>query len=198
MEDQLSPGESLIVEERLRERIVTRARVIMRSSAVILFQLITCTLATAHSNKFGIGCYDDTDGSPPINAQLDAASALVGNKGFVVLYLCAWRTRGQSCLNETTPGSDSESREKLAAAYARNLTVVARIGNPYVVRDHADVIMRGSGKRYRNRTSYRRLAAAYARFIMTLPLPPHNTSLYVTIGNEFNACNEWRYRQQQR
>ena len=129
----------------------------MRSSAVILFQLITCTLATAHSNKFGIGCYDDTDGSPPINAQLDAASALVGNKGFVVLYLCAWRTRDKVA-STNTPGSDSESREKLAAAYARNLTVVARIGNPYVVRDHADVIMRGGGKRHRNRTSYRRLA----------------------------------------
>ena len=164
---------------------------------LVVIAFVRASGRTALGNKFGIGCYDDTPGSPPLDAQLDAAAALVGERGFVVLYLCAWRTHdGHSCLNESTQTSDPDSRAKLAAAYARNLTVVARIGNPYVVRDHSDLgnkNPRGGRGDTRNHTSYKTLAAAYARFVASLPLPPHGTTgLYVTVGNEFNACNEWR------
>ena len=43
------------------------------------------------SNKFGIGVYTDTAGSPAIADQLDAAAHLVGNQGWATVYLCAWR-----------------------------------------------------------------------------------------------------------
>ena len=36
------------------------------------------------------------------------------------------------------------------------------------------------------------LAAAYARVVGHLPPPPDGAPLYVHVGNEFNACNEWR------
>ena len=39
---------------------------------------------------------------------------------------------------------------------------------------------------------YTRLAAAYARVVASLPAPPDGAPLHVHVGNEFNACNEWR------
>ena len=186
----------------LYSRNVLPRNVLPRVLVSIVFGLLSFAAAAAPSpphfdNKFGIGCYDDTTGSPPLDVQLDAAAALVGDQGIVILYLCAWRTHdGRSCLNESTPKADPLERGKLSAAYARNLTVVARIGNPYVVRDHSDPVRRGDigDVVARNRTSYKILASAYARFIASLPLPPRDSSsfLYVTVGNEFNACNEWR------
>ena len=163
----------------------------------ILFSILpsSATLSrVASANKFGIGCYDDTPGSPSIAAQLDAAAALAGPGGWTILYLCSWHHQhGASCLNTSTASSDPASRAKLRAAYARNLTVVARIGNPYVVRDAADDAGEGRTGTSAPFTSFRKLAAAYARFIASLPLPPSDAPpLYVTVGNEFNACNEWR------
>lgn len=131
---------------------------------VSLAVLLLLSPSVRRTNLFGIGCYDDTPGSPPIDSQLDAAQRLVGPGGWVVVYLCAWRNASASCMNASTTTSDPQSRAKLLAAYARNLTVVARIGNPFVVRDHADP---GSS----NYTSYKQLAAAYAKFVASLPLP---------------------------
>ena len=110
--------------------------------------------------------------------------------GWVTLYLCSWRTPTTSCINASTT-SDPAANAALDAAYARGLNVIARIGNPYVVREHADD---AAAKSFTNYTS---LAAAYARLIGSLPPPPaqadgSTTPLYVTVGNEFNACNEWR------
>ena len=143
-------------------------------------------------NKFGIGCYTDTQGSPPLGAQLDATVTLAGSNGWVVLYLCAWRDAGRSCMNASTT-RDPVSEVTLRSAYSRGLRVVARIGNPYIVRDHADDAG-STGNNAVPRVNYTSLAAAYARVIGSLPPPPGGTPLYVHIGNEFNACNEWRCR----
>ena len=151
---------------------------------VLLSLIVSTTTTTTITNKFGIGCYDDTPNSPPIKTQLEAAKLLVGNKGFVTLYLCSWRHENSSCMNTTTTTASTHDLEKLQTAYAQNLTVIARIGNPYVVRDHSDDD---------DFMSYKQLANAYSRYVRSLPLPPDGVSpLYVTIGNEFNACNEWR------
>lgn len=149
-------------------------------------------IATGTSgNKFGIGVYDDTPGSPPLEVQLESALPLVGEGGWVLLDLCSWRTTSSSCMNASTTG-DPASNSALIAAYARNLTVVARIGYPRYVRDHSDspAACRTSGTIAC--TNYTSLAAAYGRLIASLPPPPTGAPLYVTVGNEFNACNEWR------
>ena len=111
--------------------------------------------AAASRNKFGIGVYTDTEPVTPYERQLDDASSLVGRSGFVTLYLCAWRTQSpaRSCMNESTVAIDAADRAMLLDAYAKNLSVVVRLGNPYVVRDHADDA---------THTRYTRLAAAYA------------------------------------
>ena len=127
--------------------------------------------------------YTDTPGSPPVEAQLDTALRLVGRGGWGTLFLCSWRTHTTSCLNSTTT-HDPASAAMLRAAYSRGLNVVARIGNPYAARDHADDS---------SRTSYTQLGAAYARLLTSLPPPPHDAPpLYVQVGNELNACNEWQ------
>ena len=80
---------------------------------------------------------------------------------------------------------DPESNKMLELAYSKNLNVVARIGNPYYVREHSD-----EGSNY---TSYKELAKAYASLVNSLPLPiSNNNKLYIQVGNEFNACNEWK------
>lgn len=43
-------------------------------------------LIEALENKFGIGVYNDTPNSFPLTAQLPLAKALVGERGFVVLF----------------------------------------------------------------------------------------------------------------
>ena len=153
--------------------------------------LLGIPLASARGaslNKFGIGCYADTAGSPAIGAQLDAAASLAGEQGWVVVYLCSWRDGARSCMNTSTV-RDPASESTLRSAYARGLRVVARIGYPYVVRDHADDAGGGSSS---PRVNYTSLAAAYARVVGHLPPPPDGAPLYVHVGNEFNACNEWR------
>ena len=138
------------------------------------------------ASKFGIGVYTDTVGSPAAEVQLDAAQGLVGRGGWVTLLLCSWREGAtRSCMNASTTHDDA-SNKALLAAYSRGLNVVARIGNPYYVRDHADDADQGT------HTNYTSLAAAYARLVASLPPPPGTKPLYVTVGNEFNACNEWR------
>jgi hypothetical protein len=91
-------------------------------------------------------------------------------------------------MNESTTGIDDASMQALKLAYSINLHVVARIGYPYIVRDHADDKMNGTST-HRNFTS---LAAAYGQVVSALPLPPNGQPLFVQVGNEFNACNEWR------
>ena len=150
------------------------------SSAAL--QLLTQVLATG--SKVGIGVYTDTALSPPLSLQLNGAVDLVGADGWVIVYLCSWRSGASSCMNATTT-SDPASSATLTAAYARGLNVVARIGNPYIVRDHADDV--GAPQLH-----FTALASAYARLIASLPPPPSGKSLYVHVGNEFNACNEWR------
>jgi hypothetical protein len=147
----------------------------------MIFEALTALVITS---KVGIGVYTDTTGSPPLAVQLDAARNLTGADGWVVLYLCSWRTTNASCVNESTTG-DAASNAALRAAYARNLSVVARIGNPYYVRDHADRVGASA-------LAFTALAKGYARLIASLPAPPRGKALYVTAGNEFNACNEWR------
>jgi len=157
---------------------------------ILLAGLLPTPTTPTTANKLGIGVYTDTPQSPPYPLQLDAALNLTGAQGFVTLYLCAWRTDTASCMNESTTTIDAESQQQLLAAYHRNLTVVARIGNPRVVNHHAD---RDPDTGVRNATSYKHLAQAYARVVASLALPPSTSPpLYVTIGNEFNACNEWR------
>ena len=148
-----------------------------------------------HTNKFGIGVYTDTEGSPTTDVQLNATQQLVGRGGWVTLFLCSWRNgASSSCMNASTTHDDA-SNKALLAAYSRGINVVARIGNPYFVRDHADDASQGT------HFNYSSLAAAYARLVASLPQPPAATRddgvvtashLYVTVGNEFNACNEWR------
>ena len=85
-------------------------------------------------------------------------------------------------MNKSTT-TDPQSSEMLRSAYSRGLNVVARIGNPYTVRDHSDDA---------NHTSYTELAAAYGRLVASLPAPPDGSAaLHVQVGNELNACNEW-------
>lgn len=137
--------------------------------------------------NFGIGVYTDTTGSPAIEDQLDLARNLTGEGGFVTLYLCSWRDANRSCMNASVDRADQTSVDMLNQAYSRKLNVIARIGNPYYVRNHADNISLAP------KLSFRSLAQAYARFVDSLPPPPNSGSfLYVHIGNEFNACNEWR------
>jgi hypothetical protein len=134
------------------------------------------------SSIFGIGVYTDTPGSPSFDDQLDTALDLVGRGGWVTIFLCSWRTHTTSCVNRSTT-HDPASSAMLQAAYDRGLNVVARIGNPYTIRDHADDSTRGS---------FRQLASAYARLVASLPAPPAGSRpLYVQVGNELNACNEW-------
>jgi hypothetical protein len=155
-------------------------------------QSIDSAIPSTTTNKFGIGVYTDTPGSPSYEKQLDAALNLTSRNGFVTIYLCSWRIgEHQSCMNQTTKEIDEHSKKELLAAYGRNLTVVARIGNPRVVNSQADPSIINKGQL--NVTSYKILAKAYALVLASLPLPPSNhPPLYVTIGNEFNACNEWR------
>eukprot|EP00041_Stephanoeca_diplocostata_P011552 m.191204 g.191204 ORF g.191204 m.191204 type:complete len:404 (+) comp18586_c0_seq1:333-1544(+) len=140
------------------------------------------------ANKYGIGVYTDTPGSPSLSTQLDAAVDLVGpaapnsSPGWVTLYLCAWRNGPRSCVNRSTT-HDPSSSHALDLAYKSGLNVVARLGNPYVVRDHSDD---------EDHLNYTSLAQAYARLVTSFPAPPNGTPLYVIVGNEFNACNEWR------
>lgn len=136
-----------------------------------------------NNNIFGIGVYTDTPGSPPFAKQLELARNLVGENGWVVLYLCAWKHASESCINRSTT-HDPLSNEMLALAYAKGLNVIGRIGNPYYVREHSDV---GS-----NYTSYTELGKAYAKLVDSFPLPPIDKKLYIQVGNEFNACNEWK------
>lgn len=135
------------------------------------------------TNKFGIGAYTDTKPTTPYPQQIADAADLVGQSGWVMLYLCAWRSESSSCMNASTLSIGAEDRAMLLAAYARSLNVVVRLGYPYFVRDHSDDVQH---------LRYTRLAAAYAHVITSLPQPPSGTQLYVHAGNEFNACNEWR------
>ena len=137
---------------------------------------------TSTSSIFGIGVYTDTPGSPSFDDQLDTALDLVGRGGWVTIFLCSWRTHTTSCVNRSTT-HDPTSSAMLQAAYDRGLNVVARIGNPYTIRDHADDS---------TRSSLRQLGSAYARLVASLPAPPPGSRpLYVQVGNELNACNEW-------
>ena len=137
----------------------------------------------AAPSHFGIGIYTDTPGSPAYEAQLDAALDLVGERGWVTIFLCAWRTHTSNYMNKTTT-HDPESTAMLEAAYGRKLNVVARIGNPWAPRDHAHDA---------SHTSFGALAAAYGRLVSSLPPPPDDAApLHVWVGNELNACNEWQ------
>jgi hypothetical protein len=78
--------------------------------------------AITTSSRFGIGLYTDTPGSPTYEAQLDAALDLVGERGWVTIFLCAWRTHTTSCINKTTT-HDPQSTAMLQAAYSRKLNV---------------------------------------------------------------------------
>ena len=191
---------------------------LVRNALLALLAAFSAGSDTA--NKFGIGCYADTPGSPTVDVQLDGAAALTGHGGWVVLYLCSWReggAGGRSCMNASTT-RDPASEQALRSAYARGLRVVARIGYPYTVRDHADDAAGagatatphpssgvgvggvggvgggagGAGGEVVARVNYTSLAAAYARLVGSLPPPPDGAPLYVNVGNEFNACNEWR------
>jgi hypothetical protein len=134
------------------------------------------------SSIFGIGVYTDTPGSPSFDDQLDTALDLVGRGGWVTIFLCTWRTHTTSCVNRSTT-HDPASSAMLQAAYNRGLNVVARIGNPYTIRDHADDS---------THSSFRQLGSGYARLVASLPAPPvGGAPLYVQVGNELNACNEW-------
>ena len=123
----------------------------------------------------GIGVYDDTAGSPPLVAQLGYAADLVGTRGWVVLFL-----------TPLLPGPPpADLADRLAAAYARDMRVVVRLGWSGNMRDMADA---GS-----NRTRYTAVASALAAVVDGLPLPPPALQpLLVHAGNEVNACNEWR------
>jgi hypothetical protein len=161
-------------------------RLLLLSSGLLCGVSSTSTSRSAAS-RFGIGVYTDTPGAPPLEQQLDAALDLVGPGGWVTLFLCAWRTHTTSCMNRTTT-QDPASSAMLRAAYARNLNVVARIGNPWAVRDHADDSTGGH-----HRLSYTALAAAYGKVVASLPSPPDGFApLHVQVGNELNACNEWQ------
>lgn len=153
----------------------------------LLLGLFSCSdvfCVADRRNIFGIGVYTDTPGSPPISDQLSLASSLTGRDGWVVLYLCAWKHPNSSCVNRSTT-HDPRSNEMLQMAYSKGLNVIARIGNPYYVREHSD-----EGSNY---TSYKGLAKAYASLVDSFPMPSGNRNkLYVQVGNEFNACNEWR------
>ena len=153
----------------------------------VLLGLVLCgndLCVLAERNIFGIGVYTDTPGSPQISDQINLASSLTGRGGWVVLYLCAWKDPNHSCVNRSTT-HDPRSNEMLEMAYSKGLNVIARIGNPYYVREHSD-----EGSNY---TSYKGLAKAYASLVGSFPMPPGDRNkLYVQVGNEFNACNEWR------
>ena len=139
----------------------------------------------ARSSIFGIGVYTDTPGSPPFEDQLDIARDLVGRGGWVTIFLCSWRTQTTSCVNRSTT-HDPVSSGMLQAAYDRGLNVVARIGNPYTVRDHADD---------HSRRSFRGLGAAYARLVASLPAPPPGSApLFVQVrdGRSF-FCHSFPY-----
>ena len=82
----------------------------------MIFEALTALVITS---KVGIGVYTDTTGSPPLAVQLDAARNLTGADGWVVLYLCSWRTTNASCVNESTTGdAASNAADQLVAPEA--------------------------------------------------------------------------------
>ncbi len=145
--------------------------------------VMACARAGPAAQKFGIGVYGDTPGSPELAIQLVSAAKLNGEGGWVTLYLCSWRTDNASCVNASTPSASPSDIELLQQAYSLNQTVVVRVGYPHVPRDHSD-----DGEHLH----YQALAKAYSRIVASLPAPPRGQPLYVNVGNEFNACNEWR------
>ena len=142
--------------------MASTCRALPAAAAAALLLLLAALPGPVESSIFGIGVYTDTPGSPPFEEQLDTARDLVGRGGWVTIFLCSWRTHTTSCVNRSTT-HDPASSAMLQAAYDRGLNVVARIGNPYTVRDHADDP---------SRRSFRGLGAAYARLVASLPAPP--------------------------
>ena len=70
-------------------------------------------------------------------------------------------------------------------AYSKGLNVIARDKDPYYVREHSD-----EGSNY---TSYKGLAKADVFRVDSFPIHRGiETNYTCKVGNEFNACNEWR------
>ena len=126
--------------------------------------------------KRGIGVYDDTPGSPPLALQLTTALRLLGPAGWLVLFL-------QPALPGPAPLDTFVA--KLRAAYDKGFRVVVRVGWKGAMRDYCDA--------QSNSTRYTHVAAQLAALVTALPLPPvQQRPLLVHVGNELNACNEWR------
>ena len=89
---------------------------------MVFARLLLAAAATAAAaprrNVFGIGVYGDTPGAPPVADQLEDAAALAGERGWVTLYLCAWKNATHACMNESTTGVEAADVEALEAAYA--------------------------------------------------------------------------------
>jgi hypothetical protein len=110
--------------------------------------------------------------------DLDRDADLVGPGGHVKLIFPGVR--------RDTAGPDPSWSSAIAAAYARDLVPVVRIGPPWddgFVREQADP---GS-----DHLRYTELAAAYRRVLEGLPLRA-GWPIYVEVHNEPNLCYEWR------
>jgi len=131
--------------------------------------------------------------------QAQAAAALTGPDGWVTILIPAG---AQNTSGSQLPPACAgySSAQAIRAAYALNLSVVARLEPQYGVawrsndqcfdppqgqlRDASDDNSQPLGKR----TSFTKAAAWYAQVARSLPLPPDGSDLYVQIGNEFNLA----------
>lgn len=162
-----------------------------------LVALLTPTPAGTGTSttKRGIGVYGDTPGSPALRAQLPLAAELVGEEGYVTLFYViedlvgSTRQQGRQQEGQQEGPRTSKSLAAFCAAlqqaYSLRLRPIVRLGWLHAARDAADA---GS-----NRTRYTGLAARVANVSAALPLPPAGRPpLLLHVGNELNACNEWR------
>lgn len=161
---------------KLAKRPHGPASVVQRCFHMLLLCLAACPLVWG--NKFGIGIYCDTPGSPNVSLQLASARNLTGANGWVTLFFDSLDPLLQ-------PAPLPWQVAALEESYALGLSPLVRLGQP--------------ARNYRNLSDdaahmqYHSLASAYARYVAALPLPPSSAGgpLHIIVGNEWNICGEW-------
>jgi hypothetical protein len=128
---------------------------------------------------YGIGCYNDTNPSPPISLQLPCAANLTGAGGWALLFF-----ESLDPADESTLLPQAWQLSALTQAYALQLVPVVRLG------------LRQRNYRYFSddpqHLQYTSLGEFFSRFVAALPLPPDaSSSLRIVLGNEPNICGEW-------
>lgn len=113
----------------------------------------------------------------------------MGKGGFVTILIPAGNVSALSHLPPACPGFST--KDTLHEAYAAGLNVVARLEPQYSV-THGQCFKAIGPLRDlsddSNHTSYKTVAATYAKVAQSLPRPIDGSPLYVQIGNELNLA----------